>query len=411
MRSWVLVALLPGLSMLFAPAATASRAEIDGRGLPRLLAVDPSTLLLFPGSAAQFGRTALVDYSEGSSSPIDFSEFYYLASLPPLVAPVTSGSERFAMALTGKHLAFGYVLDGPTHNLVLSHEAGWGASLGISDVYDAVENSTLEYFNNLIRFTDSNQELSRRDLRLTLGWAGVTRSGRVNEIALGGNLVSTQQSTYFRIVDIATDIDTTTSASEWKSEPGFGFDVRLRTLSPQPGFQAAIRFAYEDLQPEVISGDPPTLIRRYGLAQLGWRMPFEVIDEVMAGVVLEWIHDTFQNMPVNSPGLGTWEDSDNTRYFGQIFASAEHRIGGRLVGRAGVRGSAYFQKQKLFRVRREEADGTDVEAYKRTKGAILRPEFFLGIGWSWKDFTLDGRIRENISLTSPVSQWSVSYSW
>ena len=372
-----------------------------------MLALDPATLLLFPGSAAQFGRTVLIDYSEYTGSALDFVDYYSQRSLPPLVAPVSSISERFAMAVTGKRLAFGYVLDGATHNLVLGHESGWGASLGISDVYDAFESSSREYYGNYFEFRDVQQEISRRDLRFTLGWTGLTGAGRVLEIALGGNLVSAQQSAYLSV----TDIDTTViSSSEWKSEPGIGVDVRLRTLNPQSGFQAVLRFAYEDLQPDVISGDPTTWIRRYGLAELGWRPQLEAIDDIMAGVILEWTHDTFANIPVSNPYTGSWEDLDNTRYFGQIFASGQHRIAGKWIGRAGVRGSAYFQELATFR-RDEEANGDDQAANKRTRGGILNPEFFLGVGWSWKQFTLDGRIRETLSLTNPVSQWSVSYSW
>jgi hypothetical protein len=345
-----------------------------------------------------------VDYSGYSSNTFDPRYFERSPSASSLVPPVNVSSERFIMALTGKNLAFGYVLDGQTHNLVLSHRSGWGASFGISDQYNESEGSTT-YQGQL---TDASAlEVSRRDLRFALGWSGSRASGRRFELGLGADFVNTQYSA----TQIFQGVDSTFySSAEWKSEPGLGYEVRLRTISPGSGFQGVLRLAYEDLQPDVTSGPAATWIRRYALSELGWRIPLKELDDLVAGVVLEWSHDTIAGLAINGgPTLGS-QEVENTRYYGHVFASGERRIVQRLIGRAGVRGSASFE-----RTASSESTGlpgyTRIRSVKNSEGAIATPEIFLGAGWSWKSFTLDGRLREYIDLTNPVSQWSVSYVW
>ena len=207
------------------------------------------------------------------------------------------------------------------------------------------------------------------------------------------------------------NVDTTVITSgEWKSEPGFGFDVRLRTLSPVSGFQGAVRFAYEDLQPDASSGPPASWVRRYALAELGWRFQLKELDDFVAGVALEWWRDSF----TGPEGGGFYSlkttSSEATQYYGQLFASAERHIVQRLVGRAGVRGSVFFLEQDTREVQ-ADLNSVDTSSSKRSQGGIYDPEFFLGAGWTWKRFEFDGRLRENIDLDNPVLQWSVGYSW
>ena len=388
-------------------SVSASRAELDGRGLPRLLALDSSNILLFPGSAAQFGRSALIDLSSYSYSPI-YIDYLSNETVAALVAPITTTSDRLIMGLTGRTLVFGYVLDGATHNLVLSHRSGWGASLGISDVYSETERARDISFGNRQEYESTVLETSRRDVRLTLGWAHTNASQRLFELGLTGDMVHAQQST------ARTDqtVDTTLfSYAEWKSEPGFGFDVRLRTLSPRSGFQGMLRFAYEDLQPEVVAGPPTTWVRRYALSELGWRIPLKELEDLQIGLVLEWYHDTFSGQSGSQGYFSTTQEStENTRYFGQIFASGERLIVKQLRARAGVHGSAFFQKEEHLSVT-QQLNGTVVERFNRSQGAIQQPTIYLGVGWDWKAFSLDGRLNENISLDNPFLQWSVGYTW
>lgn len=400
-------AVLLGLLISFVVPAFASRAELDGRGLPRLLALDSSSILLFPGSAAQFGRSALVDISSYSYSPI-YVDYVSNETVTALVAPITTTSDRLIMGLTGRDLVFGYVLDGATHNLVLSHRSGWGASLGISDVYSESERARDITFRTRQEYEASTVEVSRRDVRLTLGWARTNASQRLFELGLTGDMVHAQQS----ISQTNQTVDTTLfSYAEWKSEPGFGFDVRVRTLSPRSGFQGMVRFAYEDLQPEVVAGPPTTSIRRYALTELGWRIPLKELEDLQIGVVLEWSHDTFSGQSGSQGYFSTVQEStDNTRYFGEIFASGERSIVKQLRARAGVHGSAYFQKDENLSTT-QELNGTLVERFRRSQGAIQQPTVYLGVGWDWKAFSLDGRLNENISLDNPFLQWSVGYTW
>jgi hypothetical protein len=408
MRTLVRASLFTVLISVHAAPARASRAELDGRGLPHLLAIDPSNILLFPGSARLFSDNALLDYTGYSFHMFDYYDYWRYAPPPSfssLVQPVSRTSENFALALAGKKFVFGYVLDGLTHNLVIAHRSGWGASLGISDQYHEEQDEVDQLNGQLSTYRTSAVEVSRRDVRLALGWSKQTSSGRSFELGVGADFVNTQFSTSTS----STDVDTTVyEYKEWKSEPGIGFDVRVRTLNPASGFQGALRFAYEDLQPDVIAGPPAGWIRRYALSEFGWRGPFHELDDLAVGIVLEWSHDTVHGLDNDENYSST--AFENTRYFGQVFASAEHQIVGALLGRAGVHGNAYFERAERLYVNTDE-NSYSISATKDSNGAIQNPEFFLGLGWTWKRFQLDGTLRENVSLSDPFSQWSIKYAW
>jgi len=397
------------LVAIHAAPAHASRAALDGRGLPHLLAVDPSNVLLFPGSAFLFSGNAVVDYTGYSFHMFDYYDYWRYIPPPAnssLVPPVSSTSENFAMALAGKKFAFGYVLDGLSHNLVIAHRSGWGASFGISDQYHEEETTTDQLRGPLTTYRTNTIEVSRRDIRLAAGWSKQKASGRLFEVCIGADFVNTQFSTSSSF----TDVDTSTfEYREWKSEPGMGVDVRIRTVNPTSGFQGALRFAYEDLQPEVIAGPPAGWIRRYALSEFGWRSPFHELDDLAVGLVLEWSHDTVHGLDSDFDYSNM--AFENTRYYWQVFASAEHRIVGTLFGRAGVRGSAYFERSERVYVSNTEGSYSDISAYKDSNGSIQNPDFFLGLGWTWKRFQLDGRIRESISLSDALTQWSIKYAW
>jgi hypothetical protein len=391
----------------FPVTALASRAELDGWGFPHLLAIDPSNVVLFPGSAAFFGKNALVDYTGYDANSFEYYNYWNYPPPPEatsLVTPVDTKSDNFGTALAGKHLVFGYALDGLTHNLILSHPSGWGVTLGISDQYHEQENSEVLLRGPLSEYRSNSVETSRRDVRLAAGWSKQKASGRLFEVCLGVDFVNTQfsSSTSF------TDIDTTIfNYSEWKSEPGIGLELKLRSVSPEYGFQSAVRVAYEDLQPEVISGPPANWIRRYALVELGWRTPFHNLQDVAVGVVMEWSHDTIDglNTSLDYTHLGV----ENKRYYGQLFAAAQRQIAGTLVGRAGIHGEAHYQEEQNFYVQNYGSQQTST--IKRSEGRIESPQFFLGLGWNWKKFQLDGRLSESLSISYPLSQWSIQYSW
>ena len=409
MSRWSL-ALFMGLFSLVPVSSQASRAELDGRGFPYLLAIDPSNVVLFPGSATMFSQSALVDYYPytSSDSPTDI---YYLPDalryVGPFVDPVKAVPQRFVLGLTGKHLTFGYVMDGKSHNLILSHASGLGLSVGIEDKYDLSDRYDQETDLPYSSARRGSLEISRRDLRLGLGWSSGNASRRIFEVGVTADVVYMQ----YDVSQIFANIDTAViSDAAWKSEPGLGFDVRLRTLSPVSGLQGAFRFAYEDLQPNVMSGPATSWIRRYGLAELGWRFQLKELDDFVAGIVLECSEDSFSGPEGGGYYSLGFVDNQMTQYYGQVFASAERHIVQRLVGRAGVRGSVFFNEQNNLELT-NNLGSTRKEIVHRSQGGISDPEFFLGAGWSWKRFQMDGRLRENIDLDNPVLQWSVGYSW
>jgi len=407
---WSFPIVLWAISTLVPHSVLASRAALDGRGLPYLLAIDPSNAVIFPGSAALFGRSALLDYTPyvGSDPIYD----YYLRPeavryVGPLVDPVRANPQRFILGLTGKTLAFGYAMDGRSHNLILSHHSGWGISVGIEDKYDNLESYERSSNPPYSAIRNSSLEISRRDVKFALGWSLGNNAERTYEVGATADVVYMQYST----TQFYANSDTTIAATgEWRSEPGLGFDLRLRTLSPVSGFQGAVRFAYEDLQPDVSSGPQAAWIRRYGVAELGWRFPMKALDDFVAGVVLEWSRDSITGPQGSSYSYLRTTSAEVTQYYGQLFASAEHVIVQRLIGRAGVRGSAYFNEQETLDVEARVGSIT-TSVTKRSQGGIYDPEFFLGAAWTWKRFEFDGRLRDNIDLDNPLVQWSVGYSW
>ena len=175
MSRWSSAVMVGGLLALFPVSALASRAELDGRGFPYLLAIDPSNVVIFPGSAAFFGRSALVDYYPYTASDSPSYDYYLqpdaLRYVGPLVDPVKSAPQRFILGLTGKELAFGYAMDGRSHNLILSHASGWGISVGIEDKYDNVDNHSQVSDPPYSSVRRNSHEVSRRYLKFGLGWS------------------------------------------------------------------------------------------------------------------------------------------------------------------------------------------------------------------------------------------------
>jgi hypothetical protein len=365
------------LMMLPPTSALASRAALDGRGLPRFLALDPSNDVSFPGSAARFDPQLLLDYP------------------------------GFGLGMMGRTLRFGYVLDGGSHNLILAHPSGWGMALGISDQYDETQRSDYRNEDQGPLITNTYDKSSRRDVRLNLGWSALSESGRSYEVTLGGSIIDAEESSSgTRFFEGVTD----SFSYAWTSGPGTQFALRLRTVSPNNGLLLAIDSYYEDLHPEAEDGSTPEFVRRYAASQLGFRLGMEELDDLVIGIRLQWNHDTMNAVPYTTSTSVSISGRDASNYFGGVFASAERHVVGALVARGGVQGSAHFNKlttTRLFRSTQSNTSSTSTES----QGEIDSPSFFLGAGWQFKEFTLDARINQDISLTYFLYQWSIGYSW
>ncbi len=128
--------------VLSAGRAHASRASLDGRGLPRLLAVDETMIVEFPGSAARFGRRVLLD------------------------AAGTGPADAFGMVLLGSSWRYGYLVDQDLHNLFLASPGGFGAVVGFrNDDFERRQRAS---------GVSSRDRRWDRTFRVGLGWSAAS---------------------------------------------------------------------------------------------------------------------------------------------------------------------------------------------------------------------------------------------
>ena len=317
----------------------------------------------------------------------------------------TSNTAQFLILSPGT-VRFGYYLDGKVHSLLVASEAGVGVSLGFADEFSKNEGRSEESFVpdlGLPRtITDSGEELSRRTLRLGLGWQGRSGSDRLYEIGVGVSYIDLDVSaSALRL----TETDTTFVGWEVNSSPGYGIDATFRTLAGS-GLLIGLHFAYEDVNPDLIVSVPDPR-RRAASVQLGWRVRHAYLDDLVVGLVSRWSMNSEIALNAYSSSIELEGDRE-TDLAGGFFASGEKTVWNQLVLRAGIHGLGAYNERQLTRVRLRETEPDNYSFNELANASLNNPVVFLGASWTWNSLTFDGRIRDSISLTSPVSRWSVT---
>ena len=372
-----------------AAGAEASRTAEDARGLPRLLAVDAGDLRVLPATIATLSPQLLI---ESSSLSYDF--------------PVSelAGTDDLGLALAGRRIRFGYLLDGPSQNLVMGGPGGWGATVGFVDGYYRDEN--YRYYDDDYASREDYEDWERA-FRLGLGWRKTGSGGRLFEIGVAGSLIQAERDVGALLL---RNGETTEYSLRWKADHGAGFETTLRTLSPDPGLQAALRFRYEDLHPEAEPVEfEPRLIRRGAAADLGWRVDIAPLDDVVIGVTASWWREqetTFTQYE--------WErvlEAERIRYDGAIFVSVEEKIREQLVVRGGFRGPARFRIDKTRSYEQKGEEYLLNDESRRSTGSTLAPQIYLGAGWVWKQLTVDAQVDRRLDLYRPLIRWSARFEF
>ncbi len=361
-----------------APAAEASRAAEDSRGLPRLLEADATDVLYFPAVVSDLAPQVLVD--------------------------AYAGSGDYGLALGGRRVRYGYVNDDDRHNLVVGGPGGWGAILGFKDAYERQENFYRYDEDSFHRDDNENWE---RSLRLALGWKTETAAGRRFEVGVSGTLLQGESDAEALAV---SNGNVSSIELRWKADHGLGFGIALRTLAADGGLQAAIRFDYADLQPEEeVPRFRPEVIRRAAGLDLGWRTTFGNLDDAVIGVSLAWTKD-LKTVFLDSSSRPA-QFLEETRYVGVVFVSLEERLREDLVARGGVHAPADFYIDKRRTFERDDEEYILGDERKTSRGSTDSPELYLGAGWTWKSLTFDARVDTYLDLSSPVVGWAASWEF
>lgn len=370
--------------------ALASRASLEGRSLPRLLSEDVSLLRFLPGVMSGLDRFFLVDVAAGSSSD--------------LVIGPTEGSDDLAAVLLGDRTRFGYVLDGSTHNLVVSGRAGWGLVLGVSDGFTKHREETAD--TSGARYQLRETELSRRVARLGAGWT--FHAGGERRVSVGAGLTYLDVDYSVRTVSV---IATQSEVFEggWKSSPGLGYDLTVQTISPGPGLQLGGRLALELLNEDSTIPTGLPLRRRYATLQAGWRVDTPAVDDLMVGVATSWSTES----EVDLYGTTFYQAlivTERVQYYGAVFVSAEHEIRDGLRVRGGVLGPARFRETKRMDTREDES-GFSSTLSEDSIGIVDSPLISLGGSWAWKSWLLELQVSRYLRTDSPVVRWAATLAF
>jgi hypothetical protein len=383
------------LVLLVGPAefCLGSRAELDGRALPRFLAVDPTLLRLLPGSVSRLGSMVLADIARSGYDPITGE-------------PV--GGDDFALGLAGKGLRFGYFLDQDSHNLIVGGGGGWGITLGFTDTHvkrETREQRVSELYGDYESLTEIKQ--TRAEVRLGAGWQGITGGGRVHEIGVGGRYIDAE---FERASTTVQDTLWESRRERWVSDPGVAIDITYRTVAPRSGLLARASFLYEDLNPS--SSDSTSGLEEFLRAasiDLGLRIPAPPLADLVVGVSAAW-RDEERSLEGSSYLTSVATRYEETSYMGAIFASAEMEVIENLRLRGGVVGRASFDRERTEYVR-VRTSSTDVTERSTEEGRVQDPEFRLGLGWTWKSVVLDFRLSDTLNLDNPVIRWAAAVTF
>jgi hypothetical protein len=393
------IALLLGAAGILAqaPTAGASRAELEGRALPPLLALDPSLVRFFPDLAGASGPMLTVDYSPDRTSTV----------WTVLGSRQVTESDRFVLALAGNRTRFGYALDGLTHNLVVAFPSGWGAVLGVSDNYWKEQQGT--FHDEPPTGSDSQSfdivETSERELRLGVGRSFPLRGQRILELGIGGTYYDRDVT-----VDSGSGVLGAVVVTElgWKSNPGLAADLTLRTVTPDPGFQGAVRVFYQDMNWEPRGYFAPRSVGRGGAFQLGWRLRTRSLDDFVVGFLGTWSRVPGDASAGGSGSAAALDQVETTRFEYGAFVSGERRVLSSLTLRGGILGGGTFQED-VDRRDQTYANGLRVHSIEReAAGSVHSPGVFLGASWAFKDLVVDARIRESLDLRTPIVRWAAT---
>jgi hypothetical protein len=383
--------------LALSPPAGASRAELEGRGLPPLLSSDPSLVRFFPDLAGVSGPLLLVDYSADRITTVSHS----------ISSRQITESNRFVFALAGKRTRIGYALDGLTHNLVVAFPSGWGVVLGVSDNYWKEQR---QFYNDEPPTGSDSQsfnivETSEREVRLAASRCFGLPGKRILEVGVGGTYYDRDVT-----IDSGGGIvgELVVSEQGWRSDPGLAADVTVRTLTGGAGFLGAARVFYQDLNWDPKGDLAPRSVGRGGEFQLGWRIHTRSLDDFVAGFVGSWSRVPGDADASGSSSGASLDQEETTRFEYGAFVSGEARVTSSLTLRGGILGGGTAREQDARRAVIYTTERRLHEIDRNAAGSVHSPAFFLGAGWSWKDVTLDARIRESIDLRSPIVRWSAT---
>lgn len=369
--------------LVLASPGFASRAELDARSLPRLLALDPTNVVLLPASLGGMPRQAELDYT-------------------------TSAADRFAMGMAGSGTRFAYVLNGESHNLYLGG-AHWGAILGFQDSYYSEEELRVYSVPGVYNSDASAGKQSRRTVRLGIGWQHDWGSDRVLQIGVGGSWIDAEWSTQRYEVDSGTEYSYAYSLS---GDPGWGVDATLQFLGLRSGLLLALRYRYSDLSPDFTMSPPVHLDLRdrsqAASVDVGWRFRPDPLDDLVAGASFSWSEEW---TPRDARYSGSLGQRDITLYRGAVFLSGEKNVWKGFTALGGVRGPVSFTQSKDLYLGLREGVPYTTERSEYNNGGVDSAEIHLGVTWAWRSLVLTAQIRESLNLDSPITRWAATLTY
>lgn len=307
-----------GWMILSADAAFASRAELDGRGLPRFLADDPTILSVFPGGAGDVPSQMLIDFVYGSYDP------YYEAYENPEPFEPREANTRFAVALFGRSVKFGYLLDGSTHNIVLGMPRGFGFTLGFADRYDESESFRRSEYSDHIEERYEYRKTSETQIRASLGWKGRLGERRTLSLAAAGSYLESNIQRDFKSTLDGVVREETHGMVE--SDPGVGWEVALQSLDPVSGLLIAARYSDKDRHPQSEEVTATAWRSQRASLDLGWRWTPQMLDDLVFGCTGSWSKDE-SDFVLGSPSYDLYA-SETEFWRGGFFISGERRVVG-----------------------------------------------------------------------------------
>jgi hypothetical protein len=378
------------LGSLAATPASASPAALDGRGLPRLLAVDESNLGRFPGSAVWFTPRLLLD--SGGTVLVQTGNYFHYES------------DDLNLALAGGSWRGGILMEGDRRNVLVGAPGGWGLVLGYQETYTRQENSAGSE-ESLNRWRERDRELSVR-AGLGRSWRGA--GGRVFELGVAG-IAYDAYGDFEGLSAQATEVSL--FELDWHSHRGLGGEAMMHCVSPHPGLQIAGTFAYSELHPRSTQVQGLRVRRRSAEMDVGWRLQPRGIDDIVVGITGAWsVDDELSLSGYSATSVDVVRTSD-TVYRGTVFASVEEVVNDEWVVRGGVTGPADFtvhetEESYLFANEPRSQAGTRV-----SDGAARDPTLVLGVGWTWRALQLDAHLKSDVDLTDPFARWSARLEW